>query len=215
MSKKIESKSFICTGPISPDDPIYQAGRMVLRPVAGHNRAQALDRIGEGALERIRLFLGDITKLEVDAIVNAARTSLLGGGGVDGAIHRAAGKELQAECRTLGGCVTGEAKLTSAYALPSKFVIHTVGPVYWGGKNNEAELLAACYRNSLQLALDNEIESVAFPAISTGAFGYPSCEAAEIAIREVRSFQAVNDMPGQVIFCVFDEETFSTYEELV
>ena len=165
--------------------------------------------------EHIRLFRGNITRLQVDAIVNAARTSLLGGGGVDGAIHRAAGIELQAECRTLRGCETGETKLTSAYALPAKFVIHTVGPVYRGGKDNEAELLAACYRNSLQLAAANGIESSAVPAISTGAFGYPKREAGQIAIQEVRNFLEANELPSEVIFCVFGEETYGIYEELL
>ena len=137
---------------------------------------------------RISLADADITKLEVDAIVNAANSTLLGGGGVDGAIHRAAGPELVDECRNLGGCPTGEARVTKGYRLPAKFVIHTVGPVWHGGDRGEAELLASCYRNSLELAAANGVKSIAFPAISCGIYGYPTEEAARIAIREITKF---------------------------
>ena len=137
---------------------------------------------------KIDITRGDITKLDVDGIVNAANTTLLGGGGVDGAIHRAAGPELLAECRTLGGCRPGEAKITRGYRLPARFVIHTVGPVWRGGKHGEPETLADCYRNSLQLAVENEIETLAFPAISCGAYGYPIKEAAQIAFKGRANF---------------------------
>jgi O-acetyl-ADP-ribose deacetylase (regulator of RNase III) len=163
----------------------------------------------------IKLHKGDITKLEVDAIVNAANKTLLGGGGVDGAIHRAAGKELLGECRALNGCNTGEAKITKGYNLPAKYVIHTVGPVYHGGKYNEAEKLASCYRNSLRLAVENGIKSVAFPNISTGVYGYPKMEAARIAIREVTVFLKSNKEINQVIFCVFDDENYRIYEDIL
>ena len=137
---------------------------------------------------RISLLDTDITKLAVDAIVNAANSTLLGGGGVDGAIHRAAGPELVDECRTLGGCPTGEARITKGYRLPAKFVIHTVGPVWHGGDRGEAELLASCYRSSLALAVENGVTSIAFPAISCGIYGYPNDAAARIAIREIGAF---------------------------
>lgn len=163
----------------------------------------------------IQLHQGDITRLDVDAIVNAANRSLLGGGGVDGAIHRAAGPGLLAECRQLGGCETGQAKLTGGYDLPARFVIHTVGPVYAGGRNGEAELLAACYSNSLALAAAHGLRSVAFPAISTGVYGYPKDEAARIAVDAVRRFLADEPWPGQVAFCVFDEETYRIYSALL
>src|SRR5437016_1806669 len=138
---------------------------------------------------QIEINRGDITKLDVDAIVNAANAALLGGGGVDGAIHRAAGPELLMECRGLNGCRPGEAKITRGYRLPARFVIHTVGPVWRGGKHEEPETLANCYRNSLQLAAENGIETIAFPAISCGAYGYPIQEAAEIALKTTREFQ--------------------------
>ena len=157
---------------------------------------------------------GDITKLDVDAIVNAANSSLLGGGGVDGAIHKAAGPELLAECRTLNGCETGEAKITKGYRLPAKFVIHTVGPVY-SGKPKDAELLSNCYRNSLNLAKENHIHSIAFPAISTGVYGYPKREAAEIAVKTAQAWLEENaDYDIKVCFVSFDSETYGIYQEI-
>jgi len=162
-------------------------------------------------MDRIELFKGDITQLSVDAIVNAANKTLLGGGGVDGAIHRAAGPRLLAECRTLNGCETGDAKITKGYNLPAKFVIHTVGPVYYGGKNNEPEKLASCYRRSLEVAIGNEIKTIAFPNISTGVYGYPKPEAAKIAIQTVLKFLNENSSIERVIFCVFDNENFELY----
>ena len=166
---------------------------------------------------RIQTVQGDITKQkDVQAIVNAANTSLLGGGGVDGAIHRAAGPELLAECRTLGGCKTGEAKLTKAYNLPCDYVIHTVGPIYRGGQNGEAKLLENAYRNSLQLAMDQGIRTIAFPSISTGVYSYPLEEAAEIAIRTVREFYLANqDAFDYVRFVLFDERTLRAYDEAI
>ena len=159
----------------------------------------------------IQLIKGDITQLKVDAIVNAANESLLGGGGVDGAIHRAAGSQLLEECRTLNGCPTGEAKITKGYNLPAKFVIHTVGPVWHGGNNNEAMLLANCYLNSLRLALKHNIQSIAFPNISTGVYGYPKDQAAEIAIQSVKDFITHNKM--EIIFAIYDSENYQLYEE--
>jgi O-acetyl-ADP-ribose deacetylase (regulator of RNase III) len=158
---------------------------------------------------------GDITKLKVDAIVNAANTSLLGGGGVDGAIHRAAGSELLEECRTLNGCKTGEAKITKGYNLPAKFVIHTVGPIWSGGKNDEEQLLAECYRNSLSLAVENGVRSVAFPAISTGVYHFPLEKATEIAIEETKKFLQENKIIYKVIFVAFDEKTYNVYNQLL
>jgi O-acetyl-ADP-ribose deacetylase (regulator of RNase III) len=162
---------------------------------------------------KIDITRGDITELDVDAIVNAANTTLLGGGGVDGAIHRAAGPELLAECRKLGGCRPGQAKITRGYRLPARFVIHTVGPVWRGGKHGEPETLADCYRNSLQLAVENEIETLAFPAISCGAYGYPIKEAAQIAFKATREFLSVNDNPQKVIFVVWGEDVYDAYRE--
>ena len=166
-------------------------------------------------MNRIELFKGDITTLKVDAIVNAANSSLLGGGGVDGAIHRAAGKELLAECRTLNGCATGDAKITQGYNLPSKFVIHTVGPVWHGGKSGEPEKLASCYRRSLEVANEYGIKTIAFPNISTGVYGYPKKAAAEIAVQTVVFFLEKNNEIRQIIFCVFDNENFEIYRELL
>ncbi len=166
-------------------------------------------------MNRIELHKGDITKLKVDAIVNAANNALLGGGGVDGAIHQAAGKELLAKCRTLNGCETGDAKITNGYSLPAKFVIHAVGPVYNSNKYNNAEKLANCYLKSLELAVENGVKTIAFPNISTGVYGYPKQEAAVIAIREVRKFLQNNSFIEQVIFCVFDNDNYNIYEKLL
>jgi O-acetyl-ADP-ribose deacetylase (regulator of RNase III) len=155
---------------------------------------------------------GDITRLDVDAIVNAANESLLGGGGVDGAIHRAAGPELLAECRTLHGCPTGEAKITKGYRLKARHVIHTVGPVWHGGDSNGPELLARCYRNSLAVAQKNGLKTIAFPAISTGIFGYPKEPATEIAVREVKAHAGALE---KVIFCCFDRATADLYRAVI
>lgn len=164
-------------------------------------------------MNNIQLQKGDITKFNVDAIVNAANSSLLGGGGVDGAIHRAAGPMLLEECRLLHGCKTGDAKITKGYELPARFVIHTVGPVWHGGKSNERGLLASCYRNSLQLAVENGLKTIAFPNISTGVYGFPKREAAEIALNEVKSFLGMHDQIEKVIFVAFDEENFEIYQD--
>ena len=161
--------------------------------------------------ERIELVLGDITKLEVDAIVNAANTSLLGGGGVDGAIHRAAGRGLLEECRKLGGCPTGEAKITKGYSLPAKWVIHTVGPVWHGGRHGEDELLASCYHNSLALAEQHGIRTIAFPAISTGVYGFPMERAARIAVKEVKDFLERNTFVDKVMLVCFDQRAYDVF----
>jgi O-acetyl-ADP-ribose deacetylase (regulator of RNase III) len=157
----------------------------------------------------------DITTLAVDAIVNAANSSLLGGGGVDGAIHRAAGRGLLAECRRLGGCATGEAKLTRGYALPARFVIHTVGPVWQGGTRGEADLLASCYRRSLELAAEHRLTSIAFPAISTGVYGFPIQPAARIAMATVRTFIPKETPLREVIFCCFSTGDYALYARLL
>jgi O-acetyl-ADP-ribose deacetylase (regulator of RNase III) len=161
---------------------------------------------------RIEIVRDDITKLHVDAIVNAANSSLLGGGGVDGAIHRGAGPELLAECRTLGGAETGEAKITKGYQLPARHVIHAVGPVWHGGKRREAELLASCYRRSLELARDHELTSIAFPSISTGVYRFPIEKAAVIAQETVRDWLEANGLPERVVFCCFSESDLEVYQ---
>ncbi len=171
--------------------------------------------VGPKVLRRIAVVQGDITKLAVDAIVNAANTSLLGGGGVDGAIHRAAGPELLAECRTLGGCPTGEARITKGYRLPATWVVHTAGPVWSGGHRQEEQLLASCYRSSLALAGRHGVTTIAFPAISTGAYGFPLERATEIAVREVARFlsgHASHASMEKVTFVCFDRRTYDCYQ---
>lgn len=164
---------------------------------------------------RLEVRVGDLTQLAVDVIVNAANQTLLGGGGVDGAIHRAAGPGLLEECRRLGGCPTGEARLTGGHLLPARFVIHTVGPVYQGGQSGEAELLAACYRESLRLAGEAGLETLAFPCISTGVFGYPKAEACEVAVRTVVSWLEQSPLPSRVIFCCFSEGDAELYRRRI
>lgn len=165
--------------------------------------------------DRIQVEKGDITKLKVDAIVNAANSNLLGGGGVDGAIHRAAGPKLLEECKKLNGCSTGEAKITKGYNLLTKFVLHTVGPVWLGGNKNEVILLSNCYKNSLILAKENSIRTIAFPAISTGVYGFPSDRAAGIAVKTVRQFLEKDNSIEKVIFVCFDEGTYLCYKNIL
>jgi len=164
-------------------------------------------------MERFEIILGDITEAKTDAIVNAANKTLLGGGGVDGAIHRAAGPELLEECRKLNGCETGQAKITKGYRLPAKYVIHTVGPIWHGGNHDEDKLLASCYRNSLRLAVDNGIKTVAFPSISTGAYRFPVKRAAGIAVSEILRFLSEDKSLEKVYMVCFDRETMKAYEE--
>jgi len=163
--------------------------------------------------ERIEVVQGDITKLDVDAIVNAANRTLLGGGGVDGAIHRAAGPGLLEECRRLGGCETGDAKITGGHNLPARYIIHTVGPVWRGGDRGEDGLLASCYRRSLELAVENGVRTIAFPAISTGAYGFPMERAARIAVREVLQFLEGDESIERVTLVTFDDAAYRAYVE--
>lgn len=164
---------------------------------------------------RIKLSREDITTLKVDAIVNAANSKLAGGGGVDGAIHKAAGPQLLEECKTLNGCATGSVKITKGYNLLAKYVIHTVGPVWQGGHNNEAELLKSCYITSLKLAVENSCNSIAFPNISTGIYGFPKREAAKIATETVSGFIKENESLNEIYFVCFDEENYSLYDKIL
>ncbi len=166
-------------------------------------------------MSTLEVMTGDITRLAVDAIVNAANSSLRGGGGVDGAIHRAAGPQLLAECRTLGGCPTGEARITAGYRLKASRIIHTVGPVWRGGKAGEDEALASCYRASLELARAHRLSSIAFPAISTGVYGFPKARAAGIAVATVRASLGDADNPARIVFCCFDEATARLYRQAI
>jgi len=165
-------------------------------------------------MSRVKVVQQDITKLEVDAIVNAANTKLLGGGGVDGAIHKAAGKELLEFCKTLNGCLVGQAKLSPGFLLPAKYVVHTVGPVWHGGGQHEHELLAKAYKSCLEIAFEEKFESIAFPNISTGVYGFPKRDAAKIAIKTVMEFLSEHEYPKEVSFVVFDEENLKLYQDL-
>jgi O-acetyl-ADP-ribose deacetylase (regulator of RNase III) len=165
--------------------------------------------------QRVELIKGDITSLEVDAIVNAANNSLLGGGGVDGAVHCAAGPGLLAECEKLNGCETGNSKITGGYKLKAKHVIHTVGPIWYGGYKDEYSLLASCYQTSLALAKQKKIKTIAFPGISTGIYGFPKDLAAVIAVNETRRFLSRNSYPEKVIFVAYDDDNFKTYRKLI
>jgi O-acetyl-ADP-ribose deacetylase len=164
---------------------------------------------------KIVIMQGDITELNVDAIVNAANNSLLGGGGVDGAIHQAAGAQLLAECRQIGGCATGDAKITQGYQLPAKYVIHTVGPIWQNGCSGEDFLLASCYRRCLEIAVDRNIKTIAFPAISTGVYSYPLDAATTIAVREVKEFLATNESIENVFFVCFNQQIYESYKMAV
>ena len=199
----------------SETDPTEWPGQNLLGKILMELRSEFSGKKAKAAETVLRMAKGDITKIsDVDAIVNAANTSLLGGGGVDGAIHCAAGPKLLEECKTLHGCRTGEAKLTGAYNLPCQYVIHTVSPVWKGGNHGEAELLAGCYRNSLQIAVEHQIRKVAFPSIATGVYGYPMEEAARIAVRTVNQF--VEDNPGKldlIEWILFDDQTYAVYEK--
>ncbi|WP_430973588.1 O-acetyl-ADP-ribose deacetylase [Sunxiuqinia rutila] len=166
-------------------------------------------------MNRIELYQGDITEMHVDAIVNAANRSLLGGGGVDGAIHRVAGPKLLEECKKLNGCETGQAKITMGYRLPSRYVIHTVGPVWHGGEIGEKELLASAYLSSLKLAREHQLKTLAFPNISTGVYAFPKQLAAEIAIETVRNFLENDDWFEEITFCVYDDENYEIYTKLL
>ncbi len=166
-------------------------------------------------LDRIEIVVADITTLAVDAIVNAANESLLGGGGVDGAIHRAAGPKLLDECRAIGGCPTGEARITGGYGLAARFVIHTVGPRWRGGAGGESTLLGSCYTETLRLAKQNQIESIAFPAISTGVYGYPLEDATVVAVRSVAAWLAAHDVPTRVTFCCFAPRDAAVYRDVI
>ena len=165
--------------------------------------------------KRVELINGDITSLEVDAIVNAANNSLLGGGGVDGAIHNAAGPDLLTECESLNGCQTGQSKITKGYRLKAKHIVHTVGPIWYGGYRDEPELLASCYQTSLAIAKEKKIKTIAFPGISTGIYGFPKDLAALIAVNETRRFLNKNNYPEKVIFVTFSDDSYETYRKLL
>lgn len=165
--------------------------------------------------KRVELINGDITSLDVDAIVNAANNSLLGGGGVDGAIHNAAGPDLLTECESLNGCKTGQSKITKGYCLKAKHIVHTVGPIWYGGYRDEPELLASCYQTSLALAKEKKIKTIAFPCISTGIYGFPKELAALIAVNETRRFLNKNSYPEKVIFVTFSDDSYETYRKLL